>query len=207
MSVLATPQPTLGALIRGYRLARGWTLRRLADESLGATSNLRRIEAGLQSGATRRTLLSLAEALELTDTQTEELLQFSVHLGAHPLSPVGSALGALLRRHRLAHDWSICEMARYAGVRASSLSRIEGGTRHPEPRLIGKLASALELSPAEHDRMLVVAGYAPAHDPDIKRAVWLLFGDGVPNAVRTALRSCIREAAAAARVAAVGARL
>ena len=191
---------SLGALIRQYRLARGWTGEKLdveAQISWGITSAL---ESHPSRRAHSRTIWAIASALVLSDAQTSELLRYAVAHNGRASATAACPSGALLRRYRAGSDWSVSDLARQAGCSASALTRIESGERIPSVSMIAKMASALELSPAEHDRMLILAGHAPTEDPDIKRAVWLLCGDGVPTAVRDALSTCIREAVAVARV-------
>lgn len=72
--------------------------------------------------------------------------------------------GALLKRKRKAAGLSQSALAKAAGISPSHLNRIEKGDRNPPPAdKILRIASALRLSPAETDQLLVAAGYAPRH--------------------------------------------
>jgi DNA-binding XRE family transcriptional regulator len=51
------------------------------------------------------------------------------HLG------VAGHFGRQMRRDRLAHGWTIAELARRAGLNPAHLSRIENGTRPPTARI------------------------------------------------------------------------
>ncbi len=69
----------------------------------------------------------------------------------------------LLRRFRERADLSCNELARAVGVDPSYISRLERSEREPpRRRVVEGLASALQLSLEDQDRLLVSAGYAPA---------------------------------------------
>ncbi|HZU07231.1 MAG TPA: helix-turn-helix transcriptional regulator [Chloroflexota bacterium] len=69
----------------------------------------------------------------------------------------------LLRHYRERAGLSCNELARAVDVDPSYISRLERGEREPpRRRVVDRLASALQLSREEHDRLLVSAGYAPA---------------------------------------------
>ncbi len=69
----------------------------------------------------------------------------------------------LLRRFRERAGLSCNELARAVGVDPSYISRLERSEREPpRRRIVEGLASALELSLDDQDRLLVSAGYAPA---------------------------------------------
>lgn len=70
--------------------------------------------------------------------------------------------GSLLKRKRTAAGLSQSALAKAARISPSHLNRIEKGDRNPPPAdKVLQIASALRLSPAETDQLLVAAGYAP----------------------------------------------
>lgn len=75
---------------------------------------------------------------------------------------MGLEFASLLKRKRKASGLSQSALAKAAGISPSYLNRIEKGDRNPPPAdTILRIASALRLSPAETDQLLVAAGYAP----------------------------------------------
>jgi len=79
---------------------------------------------------------------------------------------VGLEFASLLKRKRKASGLSQSALAKAAGISPSYLNRIEKGDRNPPPAdTILRIASALRLSPAETDQLLVAAGYAPRRSP------------------------------------------
>lgn len=52
-------------------------------------------------------------------------------------------------------------LAEKAGCEHSFVSRLEGGHRQPSRDMVVALATALRCSPADRDRLLLAAGYAP----------------------------------------------
>ena len=76
---------------------------------------------------------------------------------------IGDDFAALLRRFRERAGLSCNELARAVGVDPSYISRLERSEREPpRRRIVEGLASALQLSLEDQDRLLVSAGYAPA---------------------------------------------
>lgn len=71
--------------------------------------------------------------------------------------PFGS-FGRIVREARLRQDMSQADLARRAGVNASSVSRAEGGVVQPTEATVISLANALGL---DINRCLLAAGYAP----------------------------------------------
>ncbi len=70
---------------------------------------------------------------------------------------------SLLRLYRDRANLSCNELARAVAVDPSYISRLERGEREPPRRpVVERLASALQLSLEDQDRLLVTAGYAPA---------------------------------------------
>jgi transcriptional regulator with XRE-family HTH domain len=65
------------------------------------------------------------------------------------------SFGALLYRYRLAAALSQEELAERAGLSARGISDLERGVRvHPHPATARRLAVALDLQPADNDRLL-----------------------------------------------------
>ena len=61
-----------------------------------------------------------------------------------------------LQRHREARGWSKAELARRAGLNASTVGSIENGRLRPYPSQVLKLAEALKLSEEQRDGLLRV---------------------------------------------------
>ena len=76
---------------------------------------------------------------------------------------MGEDFASLLRHYRDRARLSCNELARAVGVDPSYISRLERGEREPPRRpIVERLASCLQLSLEDQDRLLVTAGYAPA---------------------------------------------
>src|SRR5262249_31196319 len=75
--------------------------------------------------------------------------------------------GNLLRRYREAAGCSQEELAERAGLSKNAIGILERGERrHPYPDTLRRLAAALELSDAEHERLVAAARTARgAHGP------------------------------------------
>lgn len=58
-------------------------------------------------------------------------------------------LPSALKRRRLERAWTQAELARHAGVHASSVSRLEQGAEVTRPSVIGKIAGALDCRVAD----------------------------------------------------------
>lgn len=77
---------------------------------------------------------------------------------------MSAEFGSLLRRKRTAAGLSQSALAKAAEISPSHLHRMEKGERNPPPAdKVLRIADALRLSPAETDRLLVAAGYAPRY--------------------------------------------
>jgi transcriptional regulator with XRE-family HTH domain len=74
-----------------------------------------------------------------------------------------SAVGQLLRRWRTLRNISQLELGLRVGVSARHLSFVETGRAEPSREMIGRLAHGLDLPLADHNALLVAAGYAPRH--------------------------------------------
>jgi transcriptional regulator with XRE-family HTH domain len=71
----------------------------------------------------------------------------------------------LLTEFRKGSKLSQSDLARRVDLSASYINRLESGDRLPSgPDLVLALARALDLSPAETDRLLISAGYARESD-------------------------------------------
>jgi transcriptional regulator with XRE-family HTH domain len=75
-----------------------------------------------------------------------------------------SEIGAQIRRLRKAKDWTVAQLAVYAGMSPSAVSQIETGRRSPTAASMAKLARALEVEV----RDLFPLGQAPL--PDFEEA-------------------------------------
>jgi transcriptional regulator with XRE-family HTH domain len=62
---------------------------------------------------------------------------------------VQATLGAILRRHREAHEWSLVDIARPAGISPAHLSEVERGLKDISTERLVALARALDLTIAE----------------------------------------------------------
>ena len=108
--------------------------------------------------------------------------------------------GAVLRCYRERAHLSQLALSKISGVHASIINRFERGEREPADRdMIDRLASALRLTPAEHDRLLAAGGFFPdpierlgAADPDLLLVADILADETIPAAERDEFRTLIR---------------
>ena len=108
--------------------------------------------------------------------------------------------GPLLRGLRETAGLTQSGLARAVGVNSGYISRLEAGERSaPGADLVRALADALQLAPAERDRLLAAAGYLPpslAHldpgDPTLALVVRILGDEAIPAAERDEFRTIIR---------------
>ena len=79
---------------------------------------------------------------------------------------VASPFGAALRGFRVRAGLSQNALARRAGIDPAYVNRIEAAQREapvvPRRQVVEALATALQLSPLESDRLLLAGGHAPA---------------------------------------------
>jgi transcriptional regulator with XRE-family HTH domain len=70
---------------------------------------------------------------------------------AHSETPqhVRATLGAILRRHREAHEWSLVDIARPAGISIAYLSEVERGQKDISTDRLVDLARALDTTVAD----------------------------------------------------------
>ncbi len=74
---------------------------------------------------------------------------------------VSASLPAVRRVPGLRRD----ELAGIVGVSEEHVKRLEQGRRRPSPSVVDALARALRLTPAEHDRLRALAGFAATPGP------------------------------------------
>ncbi len=89
-------------------------------------------------------------------------------------APFGQ-FGRMVREARLRQDMSQQDLARLAGVNASSVSRAEAGVVRPSEETVERLAKALGLDP---DRCRLAAGYAPKSANALERTLAASRRDG-----------------------------
>lgn len=114
--------------------------------------------------------------------------------------------GGLLRGYRIRARLSQSELARRALTDHSYVNRLEAGNREPSPLIVRALATALDLSPLDRDRLLTAAGYAPADplalalhaEPELLELVRLALDPTTPPAVRWHIRELARPVVALA---------
>jgi transcriptional regulator with XRE-family HTH domain len=61
----------------------------------------------------------------------------------------GARLACRLRAARLAHDWSLSELAERSGVSRAMVHKVESGQSSPTAALLGRLGAALGLTPSQ----------------------------------------------------------
>lgn len=71
------------------------------------------------------------------------------------------SFGCVLAVLRVQKAVSMSRLGQKTGINHSYISRIEAGDRHPTRPVVLSFADALNCSPAERDRLLLAAGYAP----------------------------------------------
>jgi predicted ATPase/transcriptional regulator with XRE-family HTH domain len=77
-----------------------------------------------------------------------------------------AGLGELLRRYRVAASLTQEQLAERAGLSVRGLSDVERGLhRAPHPDTVRRLAEALDLSPADRDRLLSARRRSPSESP------------------------------------------
>lgn len=106
--------------------------------------------------------------------------------------PAVTAFGDLLQRHRERLRLSQTALAERLGLTHSAVNRWESGSRNPTRESIGLLSEALRLTAADHDAMLVAAGFAAIHDePVIGRLASVLADTTIPADVRDGIREML----------------
>jgi transcriptional regulator with XRE-family HTH domain len=104
--------------------------------------------------------------------------------------------GRRLAAYREELGWTKTQLAERAGLDPSSVSRLEGGSRTPEPATIDVLATAMKLSPVERDRLLASANFRSEawNDPLIVELVELTLDPTLPPNIAADIRTLIRIA-------------
>jgi transcriptional regulator with XRE-family HTH domain len=104
--------------------------------------------------------------------------------------------GRRLTAFREELGWTKTQLAERAGLDPSSVSRLEGGSRTPEPATIDVLAAALKLSPVERERLLASANLRSEawNDPLIVALVELTLDPDLPQQIADDVRTLIRVA-------------
>jgi len=104
--------------------------------------------------------------------------------------------GRRLTAYREELGWTKTQLAERAGLDPSSVSRLEGGSRTPEPATIDVLAAALKLSPVERERLLASANLRSEawNDPLIVALVELTLDPDLPQQIADDVRTLIRVA-------------
>lgn len=106
--------------------------------------------------------------------------------------------GSLLRSFRERVGLSQSALARRAGLDPSFVNRLESGQRSAERSVAEKLVEALELGPAETDRLLAAGGYLPAaferivSDPEVYDLIRSLIEDPASSVRLRELREALR---------------
>jgi transcriptional regulator with XRE-family HTH domain len=107
-----------------------------------------------------------------------------------------NAFGRLLTSFREAKGYTKAQLAGYAGLDPSSISRLESGERAPEPRTVDLVATGLALTPVERERLLATAGFRSIawDDPLLVSLVELLLDPDLPERTREEIRTLVKVA-------------
>ena len=121
------------------------------------------------------------------------------HLHALPSLSVAD----LLRRYRTERGMTQFQLSSAIGCSDAMVCRLESGSRNASRRVLPRLADALELSPPEHDALLLAGGYAPAaplaDEPVVAMLASVLRDPLTPEYLRGNLRRSVRAALNQAR--------
>ena len=111
----------------------------------------------------------------------------------------GDSFGAVLRTLRERAHLSQSAVARRAGLDPSFVNRLESGQRSAERSIAERLATALDLEPADADRLLAAGGHLPSlfarvglQDPTLQIVVRILGDEKLPPNDRDDFREIIR---------------
>lgn len=107
-----------------------------------------------------------------------------------------SGFGATLRRFREDRGLSQSRLAERAGFDHSYLSRLERGDRSPSRGAVNDLAVALACTDAEHDTLLMAAGYLNRNTPRLFDMNLLLLDEALqderlPQGYRDSVRASV----------------
>lgn len=102
----------------------------------------------------------------------------------------------LLQAMRVERGWSKADLAKRANFDPSTITRLEQGSRDPEPDTVLQLADGMALSLVDRDRLLAAAGYRSEtwDDPDLVQIAMLLTDHSIPSNVRHEIRTMVRMA-------------
>lgn len=96
--------------------------------------------------------------------------------------------GVLLKQWRTVRGVSQLDLATRAGVSQRHVSFIETGRARPSREMVSHLGLTLDAPPRERNRMLLAAGYAPAHSEtpldelgDVKAVLNVILESHMPN--------------------------
>ena len=112
----------------------------------------------------------------------------------------GSAesVGVLLRKYRERAGLCQSALARLAHLDASFVNRVESGQRGAEREAVQAFIDALQLPPADADRLLAAGGHLPAmfarlglHDPTLQLVAHILADERLSSAERDAFRQVV----------------
>ncbi|MGH2460390.1 MAG: helix-turn-helix domain-containing protein [Chloroflexota bacterium] len=111
----------------------------------------------------------------------------------------GDSFGSVLRSLREGAHLSQSAVARRAGLDPSFVNRLESGQRNAERSIAERLAQALELEPAQADRLLAAGGYLPTlfarvglRDPTLEIVARILGDESLSPNERDDFREIIR---------------
>lgn len=144
---LAMPLPDLleaagqsaQSIIRVRRLERGWTIAQLANEAGVSAASARRLELGERIRASAA--VRVAVTLDLDPEVTRRLCSV--------LTPAATPLGKAIEAKRLAHGWTITDVARRLGVSRQMVSAWLAGQERVPDRRLSSMAELLEFPVAE----------------------------------------------------------
>lgn len=104
--------------------------------------------------------------------------------------------GRLLTSWRESQGKTKAKLAAEAGLDPSAISRLESGDRGPEWETVARLATALALSPVEHERFIAAAGFRSetVNEPLLVELVELLVDPSLPETVAADVRTLLRIA-------------
>ncbi len=112
---------------------------------------------------------------------------------------------ARLKAHRDARRWSQLRAAVEAEIDHSLISRLESGQRLPNRDNIGRIVTGFGLTPAQHDELLVLAGFLPddraavlGDEPAVLALYRTLRDEAVPVVTKARLRSLVGDVLALA---------
>ena len=110
----------------------------------------------------------------------------------------GEGFGQALRTLRERAGLSQSALARKAGLDPSFINRLESGQRSADRAVVEALIGAIDLPPADADRLLAAGGHLPAvfarlglHDPTLQFVAQILGDEGLSAEDRAAFRQVV----------------